>query len=628
MTDSRQIEVNVKMNRSRFGLAAMALLMLLAATSPAVGFEFVKGELTGNLDTTISYGATWRVDDPDPNNLGKAYHNPTTFLLDNAGQRAQLGRWSVNNDDGNRKWEGGDLVSNVIKLTSELDVRYRNFGGFIRFSAFYDFENHDRADFSQAAKDRVGKDFRLLDAYIWGDHTVGDSFLTWRLGQQVVSWGESTFIQGGINVINPVDVSKLRIAGAELKEAFDGVNMLWATMDITESWAIEGLYMFDYERIIPDPAGTYWSTNDIATPGASYGMLNFGTLPQPVLNPDLFDTVCLQGNYTATDIALPPDLIFGGCQGAITRIPSVLPSDSGQYGLALRWFLPQLDGTEFGFYYLNYHSRLPLISGYALTTAAPSSLEYFTEYPEDIELFGASFNSNVGLWSLSGEVSYRPDAPLQFDDVEILFAGLTPLNPLIPAPVLRFESQLGDYQPGEYIKGWDTYSMTQAQLTTTKVFGPHNIFKAGQLAFVAEIGANYISDLPSKDFLRFNGEGTDTGGGPDFLTGNFRNPETEPDGFADDFSWGYRMLLVASYYDAIGAWNVIPRLGWSHDVDGTTPGPGGSFIEDRKQLTLGVTFDYLQRWDITVSYTDYFGGSKYNELRDRDFISASVSYSF
>jgi hypothetical protein len=386
--------------------------------------------------------------------------------------------------------------------------------------------------------------------------------------------------------------------------------------------------MFEYERIIPDPAGTYWSTNDIATPGASYGMLNFGTLPQPVLNPDLYQTVCQQGNYAATDIALPLELIAAGCMGAIPRIDSVLPSDSGQYGVALRWFLPQLDGTEFGFYFLNYHSRLPLISGYALTTVLPSSLEYFTEYPEDIELFGVSFNTNVGTWSLAGEVSYRPDAPLQKDDVEILFAGLTPLNPLIPAPVLRFKSQLGEFQPGEYIQGWDTHSMTQAQATTTKLFGPHNWFKANQLAFVAEVGVNYISDLPSKNFLRYNGEGTDTGGGPDFLTGDFRNPETEPDGFADDFSWGYRMLMVATYNDAIGAWNVIPRLGWSHDVDGTTPGPGGSFIEDRKQLTIGVTFDYIAEWDIDIAYTNYFGGSRYNELRDRDFISASVSYSF
>ena len=126
-------------------------------------------------------------------------------------------------------------------------------------------------------------------------------FLNWRLGQQVVSWGESTFIQGGLNVINPVDVSKLRLAGSELKEAFEGINMLWASMDLTDALSIEALYMFEWEPIIPDPAGTYYSTSDIATPGATYAMLGFGTYPQPVINPDL-----LQRGVPARQLRQPP----------------------------------------------------------------------------------------------------------------------------------------------------------------------------------------------------------------------------------------------------------------------------------------------------------------------------------
>jgi hypothetical protein len=194
--------------------------------------------------------------------------------------------------------------------------------------------------------------------------------------------------------------------------------------------------------------------------------------------------------------------------------------------------------------------------------------------------------------------------------------------------VLRFKSQLGEFQPGEFIQGYAEHNMTQVQATLTKLYGPNNPLKANQIAFVAEAGLNYISDLPDKSFLRYNGDGTDTGGGPDFLTGDFRNPQTEPAGFADDFSWGYRLLVRATYNNALGSWNVSPRLGWSHDVDGTTPGPGGSFIDGRKQATLGVTFDYLNRWNIDIAYTDYSGGGRYNELHDRDFISASVSYSF
>ena len=57
-------------------------------------------------------------------------------------------------------------------------------------------------------------------------------------------------------------------------------------------------------------------------------------------------------------------------------------------------------------------------------------------------------------------------------------------------------------------------------------------------------------------------------------------------------------------------------------------GPGGSFIDGRKQLTLGVSFGYLSEWLIDLSYTDYSGAGMYNALKDRDFFAASVSYSF
>ena len=45
-------------------------------------------------------------------------------------------------------------------------------------------------------------------------------------------------------------------------------------------------------------------------------------------------------------------------------------------------------------------------------------------------------------------------------------------------------------------------------------------------------------------------------------------------------------------------------------------------------MTAGLGFNYLQKWIFDLSYTAYSGGGKYNVLRDRDFISASVRYSF
>ena len=615
------------MNLKKAHVLTMALLAFGATSANAI--EFRGDEWSGSFDTTVSWGAAWRASDLDENNVGQSYHNPLAFTLSNAERRELPGRWSLNNDDGNRNYpDGGDMISNTVKFTSELDISRRNYGLFTRFTGFYDFENVDQDFLSKEAEERVGKDIRLLDLYVWAEHEVGDRFLNWRLGRQVVSWGESTFIQQGINVINPVDVSRLRVAGAELKEAFEGVNMLWGTIDLTPSLALEALVMFEHREIIPDPAGAYFSTNDIATPGGSYVMLGFGAPAQPVINPDLFATVCHDGNYNASDSLLPPSLVAVGCGVAPGRTDTRTASDSGQYGVALRWFVESLNSTEFGFYYLNYHSRLPLISGISVTTQAVSSGRYFTEYPEDIHLFGVSFNSNIGTWALAGEVSYRPNAPLQFDDVDLLFAALTPLNPLIPAPVLRFKSQIGEFGPGEEIRGWDEHKSWQAQATTTKLFGPNNFLRANQIAFVAEAGFNYVSDLPDKEYQRYNGPGTDLGGGADYLTGDFRNPMTEPDGFADDFSWGYRLLARATYNNAIGAVTVLPRIAWAHDVSGTTPGPGGSFIDGRKQVTLGLAFNYLQKWVFDLAYTNYSGGGKYNLLYDRDFYAASVRYSF
>jgi len=610
----------------------LSTVLLCLASSQVMAIEFSSGEWTANIDTTISYGAGWRLSDPDNDNVGKAVFNPAVSLLDNAAQRAALGRWSVNSDDGNLNYDGGDLISNALKLTSEIDIGYRNFGAFFRFSGFYDFENEKKDELSKTARNKVGKDLNTLDAYIWGDHRFGERGFTWRLGKQVVSWGESTFIQGGMNVINPVDVSKLRVAGAELKEAFNGVNMIWASIELSPSVSIEPIYIFEWKKINPDPAGSYFSTNDIATPGATYAMLSFGTVPQPVINPDLYEEVCLPGtpeSWALSDTLLPVQLVAAGCAVNFPRARTDTPKDSGQFGAALRWYAENLNNTEFGFYYLNYHSRLPVISGRSITSTALTTGQYWTEYPEDIHLFGVSFNTSIGTWSLAGEVTYRPNLPLQFDDVELLFAGLTPLNPLIPAPVLRFRSQLGEFGPGEYIQGWDRHKSWQGQVTTTQLIGPNNFIKADQIAFAAEVGVNYIDDLPAKDWLRYNGDGTDTGGGYDYLTGDFRNPQTEKDGFADDVSWGYRLLIRADYNNVFGtAVTMTPSIGWAHDVSGTTPGPGGSFIDGRKTLTLGVAFNYLQEWVFDFSYTSYFGAGQYNLSKDRDFVAASVRYSF
>lgn len=607
---NKNIKTARNLRRSCLSTAITGALMMggLGIGSNALAIEFdLSDEWSARLDTTITYGVGIRVQDRDEDLVGFAN------LIDNPGALTTdelidlpFGQFSVNGDDGNLAYDKWDLFSNQARITSEFDVTNGQFGGFFRATYFYDFENENDSNISDVATRFVGSDLQLLDAYLYGDFDIGTGIGTVRVGRQVVSWGESTFIQNGLNVINPVNVAALRSAGAELRNAFLPIEMVWTSLPITDNLSIEAVYLFEFEQIDPDPAGTYFSDNDFATPGGEFALLGFGLL----------------GDDRFPDGSIP--------FGALPRGPDRAPSDSdSQFGTALRWYAEALNDTEFGLYYLHYNSRLPLISGTAVTSSDLSSGTFFVEYPEGIDLFGLSFNTTLGgTVSLAGEITYRDDQPFQIDDVEVLFAGLTPLNGVIAEPAERFVSQLGQFTPGQEIPGFIRREVTQGQFTLTQIFGPNNFLRANQLAFVAEVGGTKVWDLPDPSILRLNGPNTNTGGGFDENTGNLTNPITQIDGFPDSFSWGYRAVLAATYNNAIGSVNLAPRIAFNHDVNGTTPGPGGNFIEGRKALTFAVNATYLASWTGTLSYTINFGGGEFNTLRDRDFATASVSYAF
>jgi hypothetical protein len=151
---------------------------------------------------------------------------------------------------------------------------------------------------------------------------------------------------------------------------------------------------------------------------------------------------------------------------------------------------------------------------------------------------------------------------------------------------------------------------------------------------VIEAGLTHVSSMPSKteggpngQGIRFNGPGTSVSGNEALAGRHFG--EVEPlDRFADADSWGYRAAFRLDYLGLIGAWNFSPRLVWSQDVDGTTPGPGGNFVEGRTGATLGVLASYQSSLEFDVSYTTFSGAGRYNELTDRDYFAATIRYSF
>jgi len=578
------------------------------APGPAPGSEF-----KWSWGNTISYGLGSRLQDPDARLIGLA-----------AGGTA----FSVNGDDGIQNYDKG-IFTNAVKLTSEIQFSYKGFGGFVRAFGFYDYENEtaDRArtPLSNAAKDRVGSRVELRDAFLYGRFKLGGLPGELRAGWQVINWGESTFIQGGINSINPIDVSALRVPGAELREAYLPIGAVKLSLKPSSSTSFEAFYQFKWEQTHPDPVGSYFSTTDLAGAGATKVLLGFGAAP---------DTIAVGTPIPGNPVGV-----------AVPKVDAVEPNDQGQYGAALRILADGLGGTEFGLYFMNYHSRLPLIMANTGTAAGvlasgnyAATASYFLAYPEDIKLLGFGFNTQLGRTgiALQGEVSHRWDVPLQMDDVEILYAALSPLRLLPPIPqlapliglgtLLAKNNQVGAYGFSQEIQGYRRYDTTQAQMTFTKAFS--QLLGADQVVLVAEGAWSTVHDLPDQSELRLEAPGTYTSGNELFTTARIQ-PATEPaSAFPTSNAWGYVVAGRFEYGNAIGAVNLVPRFSFAQDVDGISPGPGGNFIGGRKGLTVGLGFNYLSKWELDLSYTSFFGADRYNLQNDRDFLAANVKFTF
>ncbi len=624
---------------------AAATLLALCVPPAAHAFELKNeaGDVIGSFDTTVSLAGSWRAEGRDPALVG----------ITNGGTSRD-----INNDDGNLNYGSGKLFSSPIRVTHELGLKRGSYGLFARGTYFHDFA-YDSQNVSAASgygdtgKDRMGQNAELLDAFVYGSvRTFGDRNLSVRLGNQVVNWGESTFIPNGINVINGVDVAKLRNPGADLKEALRPTPMIWASQGLTDRISIEGFYSFRWRETRIDPRGTYFSTTDALSPDGDRIYIGSGR----------------RNDQHGALLAL-------GLTGAPVWAPRAAdrtPGNGNEFGLTMRMFAPELNNTEFSFSFVNYHSRTPILVGTrgAATTASaalvgcganplvnfntlvfaqtggldgsPAGLpvcgttaaRYFAEYPENIRLFGLSFNTaGPGGIALQGEYSYRPNQPLALSGIEVILAAGGLANNVTGDRFAAAAVPLGTE-----ISGYRRVQMHQLQFTGTKIFGP--ALRAESLTVVGEIGATYLN-LPSGRL--FAGPGVVLPGVGSSTATTAGSTQPGMDGYVTQNSWGYRLVGALSYPNAIAGVTLIPRVAFSHDVQGVGP----TFNEGTKAATFGFSAILKQRWQADIAYTTYWGGRTYagfdpaatgtqdrnyatsaNPLKDRDFVSASVRYSF
>ncbi|BAN47778.1 DUF1302 domain-containing protein [Metapseudomonas resinovorans] len=664
---------------AKAGFAFVGILpILVAAQAQAVEFSFADGEVAGSLDTTVSYGQLWRVQGQDRTND------------------------DINTNDGNRNFNTG-LVSEVYKITSDLEATYKNYGMFVRGTAFYDTQIMDKRNdyldnnnpvqpsqnfprddsFTRETRHKAGRDAQILDAYLYGNWDVADMPLTGRIGKQVFNWGEGIFYRGGINTTNPVDAAKFRLPGSELKEVLVPVEALNFSLGLTDNLSVETFYQFNFKESAIDPVGTYFSETDLFADGG-----NTAYSTQRALTP----LAPLYAGFSAAGV--------GGLQGGrnvdangVIKVASVGPDinakNDGQFGIAFRYIAEELNSTEFGFYFVNYHAKEPTIAanlgaydGLNLAQIAGQAAVALT--PQVQQAVAAQAGISVAqLQAVLANPALNPALAQAYSNA-LTTAATTAAGGLATMDVanavqaqreyvedirmygVSFNTTVGNasvfgelaYRPNLPIGIATTNDLLGDLLLQAPQLAAGGVVNIGgtdvQLgdsihnyerveAFNSSVGTIYnfgpslsfdslfgVAELASEHLRGSSLQYTAFNGQKRYYSGRGNNSYVsggDRDDQVNKNAYGYTLLLSGTWNDVYAGVNVSPYVVYKDDFEGNSY-QTGNFIEGRKAYTLGVKATYLQSLEAELQYTEFFGGGQNNSVRDRDNIGVSVKYSF
>ena len=640
-------------------LLAGAALTAVFAASNARAVDYTMGDYQISLDTTLSSSVGLRTSDVDQRFIG--YANGGRFPVANA-------------DNGDLNFKSGDVVEATQRITEELQVKNGTTGIFVRATGFYDpvydnDVNSFRFPLDRATVRDIGTDFRLLDAYFFASPSIFGHDVDIRIGNQALNWGESTFIQFGINSITPLDVTALRTPGAELRTAFLPIPVVDMKTSIGYDATFEAFWQPYWTRTHIEPNGSFFGNNDGVADGGKF--LNYFSLYPDTIN-------CINA------ASLPQSNPFGGCVG---RSEDRHPTGIGEGGVALRKNFTSLGDAEFGLYFENYDSRTPFvsfrtgsknISGLAgplgvlpnplfpfLGNAPPippfyydktysDTSSYLADYPKNIKLVGFSWNftAPAGI-AIQGEISHRFDQPVQLSGADLSLAvnapaicAAAPVSPLLAAactaakadPTIQAAGGVGGFN--QYLQGWVRRDVTQIQTTATKLLDPIPSLYINNIALVGEIGLDYVHNFGHLAGLYNSSYATDTNSA--FTTAGTVDTVKVPGqpgtgtiqtkGLATQASAAYTIAMIIDMPNLLPyGIGVKPTISLQHDFYGTSPLGVNVFQANTAAASVGATFSYLQAWSLGVQYTNHFpvfDGGKFYGLIDRDFVSATLSYEF
>jgi hypothetical protein len=459
----------------------------------------------------------------------------------------------INGDDGDRNFAPG-LVSNRFSLLSEVDITAGDFGVHASAAAWYDTVYHTHTDnnsaatinaaapigqFAPAVKNLEGQHAELSDAFAFGNFTLAQVPVSLRVGRQTLLGGESRFFDSNsiAAAMAPTDYLKtMTDQDGYSGNLFLPVNQLSVTLQPL-SWLSLSFYnQFEWRASRQFGDGSFLSYLDYV--GAGSARLFLTQDRYLVLNPD------------------------SGLS-------------SGQYGFTLHASVADID---LGLYALRFRAKDPiaaLVPDPALAGHTGAVGFYRLVYPSSINLFGASFSTDLGGSILAGELSARESTPL-----------------------VSYDSRTPQYGAPTGIPYYSRGDTLHAQVSVITELADTVLWDKADAT--AEVASDHILSL-----------GAIAPAAPAFSR----------------FAMKARARIEPHYFQ------VLPNLDITGVAELGLNMAGHSFTyyaqnSGTGDFRLGVSGTYLSAWKAGITYFGFLGASSRQPLADRDFVMLRLERTF
>jgi hypothetical protein len=540
-------------------------LAIAAATALAASSAGAMNIDTGNPELTLRWDTNVKY------SLAGRLKEPDPVLLSNP-----------NNDDGDRNF-GKGIVSNRFDLFTEADAVWSGrFGARISGAAYYDRvynTDNDNPGFAGGAfPNQLSVPLNRFPEATRDLHgrkaEVLDAFVfgKFELGElsATVRAGKHSVLWG-----ESLFFGTNAIAGAQ--QPFDVVKLL----------SVPSTQFKEAIRPVPQVSGQLQVNSNVSI--GAYVQTRWQSSR----------TAGVGSYFSNTDPAVDGgESILLGPGLAAPRQADREPKDSGQGGLQLRLRTEQ---TDFGFYAIRFHAKFPtLVPLIGITPGGPAPTGYYMAYPQGITALGASASRTFGNFNVALEASVRHDQPLASSQ------GVD-INAIAPVPATNVTDNPG------YALGRTAH----INLSTIGSLGPSLLWREATL--LAELAWARTLSITKNEAAK------------------------DPNGTRDGVA--LRLLLEPTYRGVADGLDIgVPvGLGWA--PKGSRPlaagNPNAWVPEGGGDLSIGLNAAFRDVWRATLTYTHYFGtAGTFNTntpdnayswkqtLRDRDFIAASLSYSF